>query len=364
MTISEIVSYLETLAPPALQESYDNAGLITGSPDWACSGIICSLDTTEKVVDDAMAKGCNLIVAHHPIIFKGLKKITGKNYVERTIIKAIQNNIAIYAIHTNLDSVINGVNGMMADKLGLQHQEILVPKSGQLKKLYCYVPVTHLANVKEAVFAAGAGQIGNYSECSFAVNGVGTFKPNDGANPFSGEVGQCHEDEEQKLEVLFPAWLEAAVLKAMWQNHPYEEVAYEVITLDNVHQLTGLGIVGELPEAVTESDFLGILKETFGLSVVRHTALLGKKVKKVSLCGGAGSSFISHAIASKSDVYVTADVKYHEFFDADGRILLADIGHFESEQFTIDLLYAQLLQKFPNFAVLKTAINTNPVFYF
>lgn len=364
MTINQIISYLETVAPPALQETYDNAGLLTGQKDWKCTGVLCCLDTIEAVVDEAIEKQCNLIVAHHPVIFNGLKKITGKNYIERTIIKAIKNDIAIYAIHTNLDNKINGVNGKIAEKLGLKNLRVLTPKSGQLCKLYFFVPANHAAAVMNALFEAGAGNIGNYSECSFRVNGTGTFRPGDQANPFTGETGKRHEEDELKIEILFPSWLEAKIIAALKANHPYEEVAYEVIGLNNQHQDIGAGVTGEWEEALTEDHFLQKLKDIFHLSAIKHTAKTGRPIKKVSICGGAGIFLIKDAINSKSDAYITGDVKYHEYFDADGHILLADIGHYESEQFTIELLANLLEQKFLNFAVLKTGVNTNPVHYF
>jgi len=364
MNIDKIISHLETIAPPSLQESYDNAGLLTGQPGWECTGVICCLDAIEDIIDEAIEKKCNLIVAHHPIIFGGLKKITGKNYIERTIIKAIKNDIAIYATHTNLDNVINGVNGKIAEKLGLKNLHVLAPKAGLLCKLYFYVPAGHAAGVMNALFEAGAGNIGNYSECSFRVNGTGTFKPNEQANPFTGEIGKRHEDGELKIEILFPSWLEVKIIAALKASHPYEEVAYEVIRLNNQHQQIGAGITGEWEEPIAEDHFLQKLKDIFRLSVIKHTAKTGKPVKKVSICGGAGISLLKDAINSGSDVYITGDIKYHEYFDADRRILLADIGHYESEQFTIELLANLLEQKFPNFAVLKTGVNTNPVHYF
>ena len=363
MKINDITSYLEAIAPPALQESYDNAGLITGQAFWECTGVICCLDAVEAVIDEAISKNINLVVAHHPILFSGLKKINGNNYVERTIIKAIKNDIAIYAIHTNLDNITEGVNGIIAKKLGLQHTSILSPKNGLLKKLYFFVPPEHAPQVMHALFDAGGGQIGNYSECSFSVIGTGTFKPNDHAKPFSGERGKREEAEELKIEVLFPSWLEGRIIASLQSSHPYEEVAYEVISIDNRHQHIGAGIIGEMPETLSEINFLQKLKETFGLKMLKHTAFTGKPVKKVAVCGGAGSFLLKQAINSGSDIYVTSDIKYHEFFDANGRILLADIGHFESEQFTIDLLTTLLEQKFPNFAVLKTGVHTNPVHY-
>ncbi len=364
MNISEIIAHLETIAPPVLQENYDNAGLLTGQYNWQCSGIICCLDAIEAVIDEAIEKNCNLVIAHHPIIFSGLKKINGKNYVERTIIKAIKNDIAIYALHTNLDNMMQGVNGMLASKLSLQNISILSPKNNQLKKLFFYVPAAHAEKVMASLFESGGGHIGNYSECSFSVNGKGTFKPNESANPFSGEKGRRHEAEELKIEVLFPAYLEAKILAALKASHPYEEVAYEIIALDNFHQHIGAGITGELPDAINEQEFLLKLKDIFNLKFIKHTAFSRKKIKKIAVCGGAGSFLITNAIQSGSDAYITADLKYHEYFDADGKMLLVDIGHYESEQFTIDLLATLLEQKFPNFAVLKTGVNTNPVQYF
>ncbi|MBK7098955.1 MAG: Nif3-like dinuclear metal center hexameric protein [Sphingobacteriales bacterium] len=364
MKISDITSYLDCLAPSSLQESYDNAGLLTGDNDTECHGVICCLDAVEDVIDEAIEKNCNLVVAHHPIIFSGLKKITGKTYVERTIIKAIKNDIAIYAIHTNLDNIITGVNGMVASKLGLKNLDILSSKTNQLQKLYFYVPASHAENVMDALFKAGGGNIGNYSECSFSVNGRGTFKPNEAANPFSGQQGLRSEDDELKMEILFPAWLQNKMISALKSSHPYEEVAYEVISLENRHQEIGSGLIGELATPAEETAFLEKLKEIFGLKLIKHTSLRGKPIKKVAVCGGAGSFLIGDAIASQSDIYITSDVKYHEFFDADGKLVLADIGHFESEQFTIHLLAEFLEKKFRNFAVLKTGVNTNPVHYF
>ena len=364
MKIADIIDVLEAVAPPSLQESYDNAGLLTGNPGWVCTGALCTLDATEEVVKEAMQRGCNLVVAHHPIIFGGLKKITGKNYVEKTIITAIKNDIAIYAIHTNLDNVIDGVNGMMADKLGLTNRKILSPKEGTLKKLYTFVPVDQVESVRTALFEAGAGHIGNYNECSFGAEGTGTFKGGAGTNPFVGQPGERYYEKELKIEVIFPAYLQNSLIRALRTAHPYEEVAYDVVNLANTHPGIGSGLVGELPEALPAADFLKQLKQAFDLPLIRHTALLGKLVKKIALCGGAGSFLVSKALGVGADVYITGDMKYHEFFDANNRLIIADIGHFESEQFTIDLLAGVLQEKFPTFAVLKTALKTNPVHYF
>jgi dinuclear metal center YbgI/SA1388 family protein len=364
MKMSDVISFLESIAPPSLQEHYDNAGLIIGNKNWECRGIICSLDATEEVINEAISKNYNLIVAHHPIVFSGLKKINGKNYVEKAVITAIKNDIAVYAIHTNLDNVIQGVNGKIASLLSLKNTSILSQKENLLKKLFTFVPIDKAEHVRNAIFKAGGGYIGNYSECSFNAEGTGTFKGEKGTNPYVGEPGKQHQEKEIKMEVVFPAWLENNIIGAMKAAHPYEEVAFDVISLANKHQGVGSGMIGELQEPMTETDFLDHIKKVFKPSIIRHTALLNKPVKKVTICGGAGSFLLSSALTVGADIYITADMKYHEFFDANGRIVIADIGHYESEQFTIDLLAEILEQKFPNFAVLKTKVQTNPVRYF
>ncbi|NCI48007.1 Nif3-like dinuclear metal center hexameric protein [Sediminibacterium soli] len=364
MTIQDIIQALEEKAPVSLQESYDNAGLLTGSPAWACTGVLCTLDATEAVIAEAKEKGCNLVVAHHPIIFGGLKKITGRNYVERTVIAAIKNDIAIYAIHTNLDNLIDGVNGRIADKLELVNRRILLPKEAQLLKLYTFVPEEHAEKLRSALFAAGAGHIGEYSEASFNTAGLGTFNGSEHTNPFVGEPGRRHEEKETRVEVILPRQRRSAVLKALFAAHPYEEVAYDLISLLNDNQYIGSGLVGELPEPAAEAVFLARLGDVFGLQVIRHTPLLGKPVSKIAVCGGSGSFLTGQAIAAGADVYVSSDIKYHEFFDADNRLVIADIGHWESEQFTTGLLFELLQAKFPTFAVLKSGVKTNPVNYF
>ena len=364
MKILDVISLLEETAPPHYQESYDNAGLLTGNRQWDCTGIICTLDATEDVVNEARQKNCNLIVAHHPIIFGGLKKITGRNYVERTVITAIKNDIAIYAIHTNLDNIMQGVNNKIADKLGLINRAILAPKAGELMKLYTFAPIEHAERVRSAIFEAGGGNIGNYSETSFNAEGTGTFKGNAAASPYVGEKGIRHEEKEIKIEVIFPKYQQKTVVSALLKAHPYEEVAYDIIALANNYAQVGSGLTGQLPAPIAEEQFLQQLKLAFGLKVIKHTKLQGRPVGKIAICGGAGSFLIRNAISSGSDVYITSDVKYHEFFDADGQLILADIGHWESEQYTIDLLFDILQSKFTTFAVLKTEVKTNPVEYF
>ena len=359
-----LIKHLEAYAPLNYQEDYDNSGLLTGNPDQEVTAALVALDCTEVIVDEAIAKGCNLIITHHPIVFKGLKKFTGKTYVERVIIKAIKNNIALYAIHTNLDSVQNGVNGVICKKLGLQQAKILNPKAGILKKLVTFCPTRHLPQLREALFAAGAGNISNYSDCSFNTEGVGTFKANEGTAPFVGEHGQQHHEPETRIETIFLIQDERKVLLALLENHPYEEVAYDIYPLENKLNTAGSGMVGWLEEEMEAEDFLAFVKSRMKVTVIRHTRATGKKIKKVAVCGGSGSFLLNNAIAAGADAFITADLKYHEFFDADEKLMIADIGHFESEQFTSDLLIDIIREKFPNFAIRLTEHNTNPINYY
>ncbi|MVZ65870.1 Nif3-like dinuclear metal center hexameric protein [Sphingobacterium sp. DK4209] len=364
MKIKDITKYLEEIAPLNYQESYDNSGLIVGNPEQEINSVLISLDCTEAVVEEAISKNCGLIISHHPIVFSGLKKLTGRNYVERTVIKAIKNDIAIYAIHTNLDNIQGGVSSMMADKLGLENQAILRPKEGLLKKLVVYVPRTHVDALRASLFEAGAGQIGDYDQCSYNTAGYGTFRPLSGANPTIGQIGEQERVEETKIEVIFPVQQERKILVAMFASHPYEEVAYHIINLENTHSYVGSGAIGNLAEPMSEENFLALLKDRFDLKVIRHTTTLSKEINRVALCGGAGGFLLNDAIRSGADIFITADYKYHEFFDAEGKILIADIGHFESEQFTQELLFEIIRKKFANFAVLLTEIDTNPIKYY
>lgn len=363
MQISAIINFLQTVAPAGLQESYDNSGLLTGDAGDTCTGVLVSLDATEEVVLEAASRGCNLVVAHHPIIFSGLKRIDPGHYVGRAVIAAIRNNVAIYAIHTNLDNVADGVNGRMASLLGLTNTRVLRPMPGQLRKLVTFVPHANLDQVRDALFAAGAGRIGNYDQAGFCSEGTGSFRALEGADPHVGAMGSRHYEPETRLEMIFPAVLEAQVVKALKDAHPYEEVAFDLLPLANVDRQTGSGLVGDLGQDWDELEFLRRVMVIFGLKTLKHTALRGKAIRRVALCGGAGSFLLRDAIRSGADVFLTADLKYHEFFEADGRLVLADLGHFESEQFTVDLLFERLQEKFPNFAVLKSGTDTNPVQY-
>ncbi len=361
--IGELISWLETFAPPAYQESYDNATLITGDRNAALTGVVCTLDCTEDVVDEAISLGANLIVAHHPIVFRGLKSFTGRNYVERTVIKAIKNDIAIFAIHTNLDHVANGVNKRISDRLNLQNTKVLQPKKQLLSKLEFFVPTKDKDQVLSDIFKAGAGKIGEYSDCSFQSTGTGTFTPSQNANPAIGVKGKPESLEEVKAEVLVSNHLLGKVLSTLKNSHPYEEVAYYVSSLENENQEVGAGMIGELHEEMDPTDFLDYLKDKMELKVIKHTAILQRKIKKVAVCGGAGIFLLNDAKRAKADVFITSDVKYHEFFDTEGRLILCDIGHYESEIFTKELLGELLSQNFPNIALYLTKVVTNPTSY-
>ena len=363
MIIREIITYIETVAPPAFQESYDNAGLIIGDPETTVTSALITLDVTEAVIDEAIETGCELIIAHHPILFKGIKRLNGTNYVERCVIKAIKNDIAIYAAHTNLDSVIGGVNTKICEKIGLTDLRILAPVKEQLLKLVTFIPDDHLDNVRDALFAAGAGSIGKYDKCSFGTEGTGTFRGGKESNPYVGDVGEYHFEKETRIETIIPRHLKNNIMNALLKTHPYEEVAYDIYPLENTLQQVGAGMIGELPGAEHEIDFLSRLLQIFGCKNIRHTYLLGKPVKKVAVCGGSGSFLLSAAIKAGADVFITADMKYHDFFDAEEKIVIADIGHYESEQFTKELFYEILIKKFPNFALRLSEVKTNPVLY-
>jgi len=364
MKISEITNYLESIAPISSQESYDNCGLLVGDKNSEISNVLITLDCIETTIDEAIEKKCNLIIAHHPIIFKGLKKITGKNYVERTILKAIKNNIAIYAIHTNLDNYMNGVNKKIGEKLGIKKTKILQPSLNTLCKIAVYVPKMHQNHVMEAMFNAGAGNIGHYAECSFSSSGHGTFKASANAKPFVGEIEKRHTEDEIKIELIVSTHQTNKVIQAMLAVHPYEEVAYDIYPLLNQNNFEGAGMIGELDSEISEIEFLQNLKRLFGCNVIRHTSLLNKPIKRIAWCGGSGSFLLAKAIVAKADIFITGDFKYHDFFDADNQIIIADIGHFESEQFTIELLNELIQKKFPKFAPCLTGKITNPVNYF
>ncbi len=363
MIVQDVINHLQELAPLAYAEDFDNVGLLVGDKNQNVSGILITLDTLEAVVDEAIEKKCNLIVSFHPIIFKGLKKLTGKSYVERVVIKAIQNNIAIFSIHTALDNSFQGVNSIICDQLGLKNKKVLLPQSGTIKKLQTYIPKENADVVRTALFKADAGNIGNYEFCSFNFEGNGTYKGNEDSKPTIGKKGEIHTEGETAVSVTFHKHLESKVLKALFNAHPYEEVAYEITTLENKNQHIGIGMVGELENAMAPEQGLQFIKEKMNTNCIRHSKLIDKPIKKIAVLGGSGSFAISAAKASGAEVFVTADLKYHDFFSAENEIILADIGHYESEQFTKSFLVDYLSKKITNFAIILSKTNTNPVKY-
>jgi len=364
ITVGELVAWLENLFPLSYQESYDNSGLQTGSLTQEITGVLTTLDCTEDVIEEAIKKHCNVIVTHHPVIFSGIKKITGSNAIQRTLITAIKNDIAIYAIHTNLDNTVkNGVNSKIAEVIGLKDTSVLSPLVGELRKLVTFVPLNDLEKIRVALSQSGAGNIGEYDNCSFSVAGEGTFRAGPDANPFVGKIGTLHTEKEYKLEMIFPSHLEKVIVKTLKENHPYEEPAFDILKIENSWEQAGAGLVGELPNEMTENEFLNHLKTRMKTGSIKYTPKNGK-IRKVAVCGGSGSFLLKNAISAGADAFVSSDFKYHQFFEAEGRIMIADIGHYESEFFTSELLKDLILKKFTTFAVLLSDFNTNPINYF
>jgi len=363
MTVHEITSYLEQIAPLGLQESYDNSGLLIGSPNQKADKTLITVDVTEEVVKEAIENNCNLIISHHPIIFKALKKIDYQSDIGSIITKLIKADIAVYAMHTNLDNMLDGVNGILAQKLGLSNLKILSPKKDTLNKLVVFCPTDYVNNVRQAIFNTGAGNIGNYSSCSFNSEGYGTFMALEGTNPFVGDIGKLHNEEEVKIESIVPSYLIKQVISAMISAHPYEEVAYDIYPLLNKQFNIGSGIIGELKQETEINEFLINVKEQLDAPYIRHSQLLEKKVKKIAICGGSGSFLIDDAYRAGADVFITGDVKYHDFFEHKGEMTIVDAGHFETEQFTKELIYSRLMRKFPNFALQISKARTNPIYF-
>ena len=364
MKIKEFINEFEQIIPVRQAEDFDNVGLLCGNPDSEITGILIAHDALENVIDEAIEKKMNFVFCFHPIIFSGLKSITGKNYVEKAVLKALENKIAIYAIHTAFDNDYFGVNYKICEVLGLKNQQVLMPKKNQLKKLEVYVPTDSAEILRNALFVAGAGNIGFYDECSFTIQGEGTFRPLEGSNPVTGTHNERENANEVLINVIFEDYKTNQILFAMKENHPYEEVAYQLITLENDNQYTGLGRYGNLEQEMDELDFLTFIKQKFNIDIIRHSSLNNKKIRTIGVLGGSGASGIKAAMSAKCDAYITGDVKYHDFFFAEGKMLICDIGHFESEQFVVQQLFEILSEKFTTFAIAKTTQKTNPVNYF
>jgi len=363
MKIQELVKTLENMAPLALQEDYDNAGLVTGNHDQEVDRCLVCLDVSPEVIEEAVSLDIHLIISHHPVIFRGVKRLDENDLTGGMLIRAIKSGIALYSMHTNLDNVMNGVNGILADKIGLKDQKILRPIKGGLMKLVTFCPTAHAGKVREAIFSAGAGVIGNYDCCSYNIEGKGSFRANDQAKPFVGEAHKVHFEEELRIETILPAYLATAVTRAMIEAHPYEEVAYDLYPLANANPMTGAGRIGILENEMGEEDFLKFLKSVLHAACLRYSPITGKKIKKVALCGGAGSFLIPDAVREQADVFITGDLKYHQFFEPNGNFLLVDAGHFETEQFTVELIASNIKDIFPNFAVHISKMSKNPVNY-
>lgn len=363
MKIKEIVNALERFAPLPLQDGFDNAGLQIGLTEAEATGALLCLDVTEAVVDEAVALGFNLIVSHHPLLFKGCKSITGKDYIERCILKAIRNDIAICSAHTNLDNAPEGVNFKIAEKIGLKNVRILQPKEDCLLKLVTFVPTEHAEKLRKALFDAGCGCVGNYDSCSYNLQGEGTFRAGKGTHPFCGQVGELHSEPEVRVETILPAFRKGTVLKVLMTTHPYEEPAFDLYPLRNTWNEAGSGVIGELEEPETELDFLKRIKKTFEVGCVKHTRLTGRLIQKVALCGGAGAFLTPQAVCQGADVFITGEVKYHDYFYYEDRILMAEIGHYESEQYTKEIFYSIIREAFPGLDVQMTRVNTNPIKY-
>lgn len=363
MKIREVLSAIEQLAPLPLQEGYDNSGVQVGDINQEVRGVLIAIDVTEDVMTEAVRLNCNLVISHHPLAFRSFKSLTGRNYVERCMIKACKHDIVVYAAHTNLDNAVGGVNYELARILGLQQVKILAPQRKVLSKLVTYVPLSHADNVRAVLFNAGAGNIGNYDSCSFNILGEGTFKVGEGTSPFVGEQGVLHREQEVRIEVILPIYKQSEVLNALLAAHPYEEPAYDFYLLENSWAQAGSGIVGTLPEPMEEEDFLYYLKDTLKLSSIQHSTYLGKQIQEVALCGGSGSFLIPNAISYRADIFITGEAKYNDFYDVENKILLATVGHYESEVCTKNIFYNLLSSKFPDLELNLSQFDENPVKY-
>ena len=362
MKVKEITDAIESMAPLHLQESWDNAGMQVGNPNSEVTGILLCTDVREETVDEAIERGFNMIISHHPLLFRGLKKIVGRTYQERVVAKAIKHDITIYCAHTNMDSARGGVNFKMAEKLGLKNVSVLDPQQGTLLKVVVFVPMSHVTQVETAMCDAGAGHLGDYDNCSYKLEGIGQYRPLEGAHPVAGEVAELHSEPETRIEVLVNKALCGRVVAAMLKAHPYEEPAFDIIALENEDSYSGLGVIGDI-EPQDAKAFLERVKTAFEVVTLRYSGDLDRRVSRIAMCGGAGAEFIGKALALGADVYITGDMKYHEFQGNEDRIIIADIGHYESEHYTKEIFYDVIQKKNPNFAVDFAKSEKNQVKY-
>lgn len=360
--IKEILGHLDTLAPFKYTESFDNTGLLIGDSNQSVTKALICLDVTDQVIDQAIAEGYDLIIAFHPLIFKGLKSIGTQDRVGRCVTRLIRHDIALIAIHTNLDKSMQGVNQMISQKIGLDAMRFLMPEQ-TMSKLVTYVPHAHVDVVRESLIQAGAGQIGEYGGCSFSSLGEGTFIPSKNSNPYVGEKEKMHREAEARLEMLVPHHLKSKAVQSLLAAHPYEEVAYDLYPVEVGGSIAGMGMVGELAKPMSPKAFLSHLQTVFGTPNIRYSAY-NKQIQTVAVLGGSGAFALGAAMGCGADALVTADLKYHDFFIPQEQLMLIDIGHFESEQFTLQILKDYLSKKIINFAFDLTSVNTNPVCYF
>lgn len=365
MDIRSIINAIEDFAPRALQEDYDNSGLQAGDVTNICTGVLLALDVNKETVKEAKENNFNFIVSHHPILFKGIKSITPTSDIGSILIDAITHNISIYSAHTSLDNARFGVSYRMADKLKLQHIHTLQPQASKLCKLVVFAPTAYAESIKRALAKSGAGEIGDYRGCSYSMDGLGAYEATANAHPFIGEIGELHEEAETRIEVILPKRLLSQSLKAMLKVHPYEEPAYDIIPLLNNDAYSGSGAIGALPTPMPLKDFLQILKNVFKCPCIRHNGLNGNQlIQKVALCGGSGSFLANDAIQQGADIFVTGDVKYHDFTTINGQIVVADIGHYESEQCAKEILYDIISDKFPKLNIRQSKTENNTIKYF
>ncbi len=359
-TIGDLSSALESVAPSLYAESYDNVGLLVGRSEWKCEKVLVALDITEAVVQEAIEKGVQAIVAHHPVIFGGIQRLTGEDTAQRAIELAIKHSIALLACHTNLDAIEGGVSYRMAQAISLVNVRTLQPRSGLLWNLIVYVPAESAETLLEALWEAGAGKMGAYDECAFRSHGLGSFRPKEGAHPHNGVIGERAFADEIRLELLVPEGARKKVHQCMMEHHPYEEIAHSWLKHDGVHHSVGFGAIGQWdacdwPEAVRR------IKTAFGVASFRHTMPIASDYRTVAVCGGAGADLLAQAKSQQAELFITSDITYHRYFGADDRLVFIDIGHWESEQHAMELLIDIVREKFPNFAVLKSETNTNPM---
>lgn len=363
MKISEITGAIEKYAPLWLQEEWDNAGLQVGDTDREATGAVLCVDATEAIVDEAIDRGVNLVISHHPLLFRGLKRITGRTATERIVAKALKHDIAIYSAHTNMDSAPGGVSWATGRRAGLTAMRTLVPQQGRLMKLAVFVPSAYSNAVSEALWNAGAGRMGNYDRCAYMTDGRGTYRPLPGADPAIGTVGQSHTEAETRIEVVFPTAISGRVVQAMLKAHPYEEPAFDLIPLANDITSAGLGVIGSLKTPMPASEYIAWVKQALGIGAIPYAGDARRMVHRVALCGGAGAEFIGNAIAAGADLYMCGDLKYHDFTTHADSIVLADIGHYESEQCTKEIFYDIIQKNFPNFATYYAEEDKNPISY-